>query len=119
MTYQELIRDHAASMIEKLVTDVVTKDPLEIRFDFADNDQWAIITMHVYEEDKEISIRLHPENNYDLYFGYYDDDDEFFEIIKPLSEEEKDMLPVKLKKLMAKVLSDEQGLRLPGNFLSR
>ena len=119
MTYEELIKDHSGSMIEKLLTDVLTKEQLEIRFDFSDDDQWSIITMHVYEEDKEISIRMHAGDHYDLYFGYYDDEDEFFEIIKPLTENEKDMLPVKLKKLMAKVLSDEQGIRVPGNILSR
>jgi hypothetical protein len=54
MTYDELIRDHSAAMIEKLVTSVVSQDPVEIRFDYLDNDQWAIITMHEYAEDKEV-----------------------------------------------------------------
>ena len=66
-------------MIEKLVTWVVSQDPVEVRFDFLDNDQWAIVTMHIYEEDKEISLRLHTNDFYDLYFGYYDDDDELEE----------------------------------------
>ena len=34
MTYEELVRDHAGEMIEKLVTDVVSKDAVEIRFEF-------------------------------------------------------------------------------------
>ena len=119
MNFEELVKNHSAEMIEKLVTWVVSQDPVEVRFDFLDNDQWAIVTMHIYEEDKEISLRLHTQDCYDLYFGYYDDDDEFLEIVKPLSEEEKEIIPEGLKKVMKKVLSDEEGMRLSGNFLSR
>ena len=119
MKYEELVKNHTAELIEKLVTDVVTKDPVEIRFDFEDDDQWAIISMHIYEEDKEISVRLHANNRYALYFGYYDDEDEFFEITKTLTEEEKEGLPKRLQKVMEKVLADEKGMRMPGNFLSR
>ncbi len=119
MKYEELIKNHSGEMIEKLVTQVLSNDPVEVRFNFEDVDQWSIITMHVYEEDKEISVRLHANDLYDLHFGYYDDEDEFFEITQALTEEEKKILPDGLKKVMKKVLSDEQGMRLPGNFLSR
>jgi hypothetical protein len=119
MTYEELVKNHAGEMIEKLVTEVISKDAAEVRFEFADNDQWSIISMHVYEEDKEISLRLHANDRYELYFGYYDDEDEFFEIIQALTPEEKKIIPRGLQKVMEKVLTDEQGMRLPGNFLSR
>jgi len=119
MTYEELVRNHSGEMIEKLVTDVVSKDKVEVRFDFADNDNWSVITMHIYEEDKEISLRLHANDIYNLYFGYYDDEDEFHEIIQPLTTEEKNIIPKGLQKIMKKVLADEQGMRLPGNFLSK
>lgn len=119
MNYEELVKNHAGPMIEKLVTDVVSKDTIEVRFEFADDDQWSIITMHIYEEDKEISLRLHSGDRYELYFGYYDDNDEFFELTQDLSEEEKKIIPPGLKKVMGKVLSDEQGMRLPGSFLSK
>ena len=46
MTYEELVRDHAGKMIEKLVTDVVSKEAVEVRFEFEDNEQWSVITMH-------------------------------------------------------------------------
>lgn len=119
MTYQELVKNHSGEMIEKLVTEFVTRNPAEIHFDYSDTDQWSVISTHVYEEDKEIAIRAHADEFYDLYFGYYDDDDEFHEIIQPLSEDEKNSLPKALRKAMTKVLEDEQGMRLPGNFLSR
>lgn len=119
MTYEELVKNHSAGMIEKLVSYVISKDPVEIRFDFLDEDQWAIISMHIYEEDKEISLRLHLNDFYDLYFGYYDDEDEFFEIIHPLTEEEKNILPDGLKKLMKHVLDKEEGMQVAGNFLAK
>ena len=119
MKYEELIQHHSGELIEKLVSFVISKDPVEILFNFEDDDQWAIISMHVYEEDNEISLRLHLNNFYDLFFGYYDDEDEFFEIVHPLTDEEKKILPEGLKKLMKNVLDNEKGMRISGNFLSR
>ena len=119
MTYEELVKNHAGDLVEKLVTDVLTKEAVEVRFEFEDNDQWAVISMHIYEEDKEISLRLHANNKYQLHFGYYDDEDEFFEIDQLLTPEETDIIPKKLQKVMIKVLADERGMRLPGNFLSQ
>ena len=117
--YEELVKNHSSAMIERLVTDVVNKDTVEIHFDFLDNDQWAIISMHNYEEDQEISIRLHSGDKYELYFGYYDNEDEFFEIVQLFTEEEKKILPEGLKKLMHSVLDKEEGMRIPGSFLSK
>ncbi|MDB5211246.1 MAG: hypothetical protein JWQ30_2073 [Sediminibacterium sp.] len=119
MSYEDLVKNHSADMIEKLVRWVVSQDPVEIHHDFTDDDQWAIVSMHIYEEDQEISLRLHPGGLYDLYFGYYDDEDEFFEIIHVLTEEEKKILPDGLKKVMLSVLAKEEGMRIPGNFLSK
>jgi len=119
MKYEDLVKTHSTEIIEKLLTDVLSKEPVEVHFNFEDDDQWAVITMHIYEEDKEISLRLHQGDLYVLHFGYYDEDDEFFEIVQPLTEEEKKMIPERLKKVMVKVLADEKGMRLPKNFLSR
>ena len=119
MTYEELVRNHSGEMIEKLVTDVVSKDKVEVRFDFADDDNWAVITMHIYEEDKEMALRLLSDDRWVLQFGYYDDQDEFIELLQPLTQLEIDLIPRGLQKVMRKVVSSEEGLRLPGNFLSR
>jgi hypothetical protein len=118
MTYDELVRNHSGDLIEKLVTEIISKEFVEIRFEFEDEDQWSVISMHVYEEDKEISLRLHGNDRYELCLGYYDDKDEFFEIIQPLTPEEKNILPKKLQKVMAKVLAGEQGVRIPASLLS-
>jgi hypothetical protein len=96
MNYEELVKNHSGELIEKLVTHVVSQDPVEVLFNFEDNDQWAIISMHQYEEDE----------------------DEFHEIVHVLNETELEQLPDGLKKVMRKVVDDEKGMRLPGNFLS-
>jgi len=119
MKYEELVKTQSTEIIKKLVADVLGKEPVEVHFNFEDDDQWSLITMHIYDEDKEISLRLHHNDLYDLHFGYYDDDDEFFEIVQPLTEEEKKIIPERLKKVMKKVLEDEKGMRLPKDILSR
>jgi hypothetical protein len=98
MTYEELVKNHVGDLVEKLVTDVLTKEAVEVRFEFEDDDQWAVISMHIYEEDKEISLRLHANNKYQLHFGYYDDEDEFFEIDQLLTPEETKIIPKRLQK---------------------
>jgi hypothetical protein len=75
--------------------------------------------VHIYEEDKEMAIRLLADDRWVLQFGYYDDGDEFIELLQPLTQPEIDLIPKGLQKVMRKVLASEEGLRLPGNFLSR
>lgn len=119
MNYEENIQKNAGEMIENLITWILENEQAEIRYDDNDDDQWAIVTMHIYEEDKEVSVRLHANDQYDLYFGYYDDQDEFFEIIHPLTIEEKDIIPESLRKLMKNVLAKEEGIRIPSRLLSK
>jgi len=119
MTYEELVKKHPGSLVEKIVTEVVSKDSVEVHFEDEDEEQWAVIKVHIYEEDKEMAIRLLSDDRWVLQFGYYDDEDEFIELLQPLTQPEIDMIPKGLQKVMRKVLASEEGLRLPGNFLSR
>jgi hypothetical protein len=117
MTFEALIKNHSAEVIEKFIIEVLSKEFVDIHFDFFEQDQWSAITTHQYEEDREISIRLHLNDYWDLLFGYYDDDEEFIEIVHPLTESEKKILPERLIKLMKKVLEDEKGMRIPNKLL--
>jgi hypothetical protein len=119
MTYEELVKKHPGSLVEKIVTEVVNKDTVDVHFEEEDDDQWAVIKVHVYEEDKEMALRLLSEDRWVLQFGYYDDEDEFIELLQQLTQAEIDLIPKGLQKVMRKVLASEEGLRLPGNFLSR
>jgi Ribonuclease G/E len=118
MTYEELVKKHPGSLVEKIVTEVVNKDIVEIYFEDEGDKQWAVIKVHIYEEDKEMALRLLSDNRWVLQFGYYDDEDEFIELLQPLTQLEIDLIPKGLQKVMRKVLSSEDGLRLSGNFLS-
>jgi hypothetical protein len=119
MTYEQLVRQHPGSLVEKIVTEVVNKDTVEVHFEMQDDEEWSVIKIHVYEEDKEMALRLLSEGKWVLQFGYYDEADEFIELLQPLTQAEIDMIPKGLQKVMGKVLTSEEGLRLPGNFLSR
>lgn len=118
MTYEELVKKHPGSLVEKIVTEVLSKDIVEVYFEDEDDEPWAVIKVHIYEEDKEMAVRLLPDNRWVLQFGYYDDEDEFIELLQPLTQLEIDLIPKRLQKVMHKVVSNEEGLRLSGNFLS-
>jgi hypothetical protein len=75
------------------------------------------VSIHNYDEDKEYSLRLQGGDNFQLCLGYYDENDEFFEIFQPLLEDEKKLIPSGLKKIMMKVLADEEGMRVPGSLV--
>jgi hypothetical protein len=119
MNYEELINNHAAKLIDQLLVHIIGEESVEIHFDFQDDDQWSIVSMHQYEEDLEISLRLHLNKKYDLYLGYYDDEDEFHELTHILTDAEVEQLPKGLQKLMNKVVGDEQGLRIKSEFLKQ
>lgn len=118
MAIEVSVKEQSNELITELVKWATGKAPVEIRFDHVDDGQWAIVTLYDYKDDKELSLRLHLNDLYDLHIGYYDEDDEFIEMAEPLSAEQKATLPEKLKKVMKKVLDDERGIRLPGSVLA-
>ena len=117
MTFEELVKDHSGELIEKMLEESMAETYLEISFDFLDQDQWACITTHQYEEDKELSLRLYANKEFKLILGYYDDEDEFFEIVHTLSTTEQDVIPNGLKLLMKKVCDDEKSIRVATQLL--
>ncbi len=118
MNYEDLVHKHTDKLIDKLITEVLSTEAIDIRFEFEDNEQWSLVTIHLYDDDEEISLRLHTGERFEIYLGYYDKKDDFHELAKDLTPAEVELIPKALKKAMAKVLADEEGLRLPGNFLT-
>ena len=119
ITNEELIKKHPGSLVEKIVKELLSKDTVDVHFEDEDDEQWAVVKMHMYDEDKETALRLLPNNRWILQLGYYDDEDEFIELLQPLTQPEIDLIPKGLQKVMLKVVVSEEGLRVPGNFLSR
>lgn len=117
--YEELIKNHPGSLVEQIVKEVVNKKATEIHFEDDDDAQWAIIRTYKEDEDEEMAIRLQTGDKWVLQFGYYDDEDEFIELLQPLGQAEIDLIPQGLQKVMRKVLASEEGLRVPGSLLSR
>ncbi len=118
MNIEELIKNKSSDIIESLIRELLANKHVEVRFDFFDQDQWAIVSINQYEDDREISLRLHPSSLYELVIGYYDDEDEFFEVVHQLTPDEVDSIPMGLKKIMTKVVGDEQGLRVASELLT-
>lgn len=118
MNIEELVKTKSADIIESLIRELLENKHVEVRFDFFEQDQWAIVSINQYEDDREISLKLHPNNVYELVVGYYDDEDEFFEVLHTLTPDEIDSIPMGLKKIMTKVVGDEQGLRVASELLT-
>lgn len=116
-TYEELVRQEPGSLVEKLVKELAGKKAIDVQFETDDDGEWAAVK--TYEEDTETAVRLLEQGKWVLQFGYYDDDDEFIELLQPLTQAEVDKIPGALQKVMLKVLASEEGLRLPVSFLSK
>jgi len=116
--YKELVTKQPGSLVEKIMGEVAKKDTVEVYFEDDDDDLRAVIKVHDYDEDNEMSLRLLSDSKWVLQFGYYDDEDEFIELLQPLAQPEIDLIPKGLQKVMLKVLVSEEGLRVPGKLLS-
>ncbi len=119
MDLVDKVNDNSDEVIDMLVAEIISKPVVELHFEYAGEDQWAVVNTFREDDDTEISLRMHSGARYFLYLGYYDDKDEFLELVKPLTEEQVTRLPASLHKLLAKVLDDEQGMRVPGSLLLR
>ena len=117
--YEELIKNQPGPLVEQIVKEVVKKKAVDIHFEEEDDEKWAIVKVYKEEEDQEMGIRLLADDKWVLQFGFYDDEDEFIELLQPLTLVEIALIPQALQKVMRKVLASEEGLRVPGNLLSR
>jgi len=118
-TYEELVRDQSGTLVEQIVTAVVKQKSVDVFFEEEDDQQWAIVRVYKEKEDQEMGIRLQTGDKWILQFGYYDEEDEFIELLQPLAPADIDRIPQALQKVMRKVLVSEEGLRVPGGLLGR
>ncbi|MFN4313738.1 MAG: hypothetical protein ACK4E0_05550 [Chitinophagaceae bacterium] len=119
MTNEELIKKHPGTLLEKIVNELSSQESVDIYFEDTDEDQWAAVKIHLYEEDKEMALQLYSEDRWVLQLGYYDSEDEFIELFQELTPAEVKMVPISLQKLMQKVVMDEEGLRVPAVLISK
>jgi hypothetical protein len=119
MTNEDQIRQHPDRLVKKIVQEVVGTKAVDIHFEDEEEEAWSVVKVHLYDEDKEMALRLLSKDKWILQLGYYDEEDEFIELLQPLTQAEIDLIPMGLQKVMLKVLASEEGLRVPGNFLSK
>lgn len=117
--YEELVKNRPGSLVGEIVKESVSKKTVEVHFEEDDDQEWAIIRVHKEDEDLEMAIRFQTGDQWVLQFGYYDADDDFIELLQPLTQAEIDLIPQGLQKVMRKVLASEEGLRVPGAILSK
>lgn len=118
MNHEEQVKKNPGALVQKIVKEVAGQSSVDVHFEDEDDLPWAVIKVHNYKEDTEMSLRLLPESRWVLHFGYYDDEDEFIELLQPLTQAEIDVIPKGLQKVMLKVLVSEEGLRVPGKVVS-
>jgi hypothetical protein len=110
MDYKKLINNNPGTLVEKLIAGIKEQKAVDVRYEFDRKDQWAVVNVYLDQQDDELALRLYSAGNYELYVGYYDEEDELQELSKTLTDDEKNMIPV--------VVADEDGIRVPGNLLS-
>lgn len=118
-THEQQLRQHPDTLVKKIVAELLKKKAFEVHFESEDDTDWSVVKIHDDNEDTEMGIRLVAQDQWHLQFGYYDDEDEFIELTQPLTQKEIDLIPKPLQKAMLKVLAGEEGLRLPGTFLTK
>jgi len=117
--YEEQVRQNPGSFVQKIVSEIVKEKAVDVHFEIEDDGQWAVVKIHIYDQDQEMALRLISQGSWVLQFGYYDDEDDFIEVLQPLAQPEIDLIPKGLQKVMLKVLASEEGLRVPGSLLSK
>lgn len=117
--YEEQVKKNPGTFVDKIVKEAAGQPAVEVHFEDEEDEPWAVLKVHNYKDDIEMSLRLLPESKWQLQFGYYDDEDEFIEVVQPLAQTEIDAIPKGLQKVMLKVLVSEEGLRVPGNLLTK
>jgi hypothetical protein len=117
--YEELVSKQPGTLVEQIIKTVAKQKAVDVSFEEEDDQGWAIVKVHKEDEDQEMAIRLQTGDKWILQFGYYDDEDEFIELLQPLTQPDIDRIPQALQKVMRKVLVSEEGLRVPGNILGK
>src|ERR1700761_3294297 len=117
--YEELVKSNPGSVVAEIVKEVVTKKAVDVHFEEDDDNEFAIIRVHREDEDQEMGIRLQTGDKWVLQFGYYDDEDDFIELLQPLAPADVALIPPGVQKVMRKVLASEEGLRVPGSLLTK
>lgn len=118
-TYEEQIKQQPGVVLQKLLKELAATKAFDVHFEDDDDESCAVVKTNDYDEDTETGLRLLLQGRWALSFGYYNEKDDFIELLQPLGQTEISLIPNGLQKGMLKVLESEEGLRLPGVLLSK
>lgn len=117
--YEEQLKQQPGTILQKLLKELAAAKAFDVHFEEGDEDSYAVVKTNDYDEDTETALRLLLQGQWALSFGYYNEKDDFIELLQPLGQAEISLIPNGLQKGMLKVLESEDGLRLPGILLSK
>ncbi|BAV06564.1 hypothetical protein SAMN05421788_107228 [Filimonas lacunae] len=118
-TYEEQLRQSPGTLLQKLLKELADTKAFDVHFEEMEDESGAVVKVNDYEEDTETALRLLLQGRWALSFGYYNEKDDFIELLQPLEQAEISLIPNGLQKGMLKVLESEEGLRLPGILLTK
>lgn len=118
-TYEEQLKQQPGAILQKLLKELAAAKAFDVHFEEGDEESYAVVKINDYDEDTETSLRLLPQAQWVLSLGYYNEKDDFIELMQPLEQTQISLIPNGLQKGMLKVLESEDGLRLPGMLLSK
>lgn len=116
--HEEQLKKNPGAVLQKFLKELAESKAFDVHFEEGD-ESCAIVKVNDYDEDTETGLRLLLQGRWALSLGYYNEKDDFIEVLQPLEQAEISLIPNGLQKGMLKVLESEDGLRLPGMLLTK
>lgn len=107
---------HAVKLLQALLLEIFKWDSVDIGIGLGGKKTCAMITHDPSNSDKQLSLRLHPDGCFDLYFECYEEDD-YGTAVYELTKQDTLLIPDGLKKLMEKAMKTQLPLAVTKNTL--
>lgn len=115
----QTLSEFSDSLIEQLLSTKFSDRQLEIGITRHDSMTTADLTWNEYDTDQILSLRYHRDGHFDLFYHYYDDEQEgYISLVHDLDVEQTCRLPEGLATVMAKALIDDRPLSINDRQLS-
>jgi hypothetical protein len=108
--------EHAVTLLQGLLMETFKYDNVDISLFLDPKNPIALLTYDQWNSDKQLSLRLHRDGKFDLYFECYEEDD-YQSVIYELPEQDKTMIPDGLRQLMTEVIKTQHPVSVHKNTL--
>jgi hypothetical protein len=118
MQFADILKADATVLADFILKWAADQPAVDIQHDEDENEEPYSYIVHFHEEDdQQVAFRLYADGTGHIYIGYYNEKDDFIETFRHLTAAQLHALPANFLKLLKKVLSDEEGMRVPGKVL--